>query len=92
MPAGHGLSAAADQQLAVAIMWAVPALCFPPVIYCMVITWLRDSEDPEEEFRKAGDGDSEHRHGAETWHRDGCTIEWHIIVTSRHGHEMGVAD
>ena len=58
--AGHGLSAAADQQLAVAIMWAVPALCFPPVIYCMVITWLRDSEDPEEEFRKAGDGDQIH--------------------------------
>ena len=56
--AGHGLSAAADQQLAVAIMWAVPALCFPPVIYGMLITWLRESEDPEEEFRKAGDGDS----------------------------------
>ena len=57
--AGHGLSAAADQQLAVAIMWAVPALCFPPVIYGMLITWLRESEDPEEEFRKAGDGDSD---------------------------------
>ena len=57
--AGHGLSAAADQQLAAAIMWAVPALCFPPVIYGMLITWLRDSDDPEEEFRKAGDGDSD---------------------------------
>ena len=56
--AGHGLSAAADQQLAVAIMWAVPALCFPPVIYSMLITWLRDSEDPEEELREAGEGDS----------------------------------
>jgi cytochrome c oxidase assembly factor CtaG len=27
------LSAAADQQIAVAILWAVPALCFLPVIY-----------------------------------------------------------
>jgi mannose-6-phosphate isomerase-like protein (cupin superfamily) len=35
---GHGLCAAADQQLAVAIMWAVPALCFPPVIYGSLIT------------------------------------------------------
>jgi len=34
------LSAAADQQIAVAIWWAVPALCFLPVIYIMVIAWL----------------------------------------------------
>ena len=34
------LSAAADQQIAVAILWAVPALCFLPVIYVMVIAWL----------------------------------------------------
>jgi cytochrome c oxidase assembly factor CtaG len=38
-PAG-GLSAAADQQIAVAILWAVPALCFLPVLYVTVITWL----------------------------------------------------
>jgi len=35
-----GLSAAADQQIAVAILWAVPALCFLPVLYVMVIAWL----------------------------------------------------
>ena len=35
-----GLSAAADQQIAVAILWAVPALCFLPVLYVTVITWL----------------------------------------------------
>jgi cytochrome c oxidase assembly factor CtaG len=34
------LSAVADQQIAVAILWAVPALCFLPVIYVMVIAWL----------------------------------------------------
>jgi cytochrome c oxidase assembly factor CtaG len=37
------LSAAADQQIAVAILWAVPALCFLPVIYVMVIAWLGGS-------------------------------------------------
>ncbi len=57
--AAHGLSTAADQQLAVAIMWAVPALCFPPVIYCMLMTWLHESEDPDDESRKACDGDSD---------------------------------
>ena len=38
-PAG-GLNAAADQQIAVAILWAVPALCFLPVLYVTVIAWL----------------------------------------------------
>ncbi len=55
--AGHGLSTAADQQLAVAVMWAVPALCFPPVIYGVITAWLRDSGDPDEEFREAGASD-----------------------------------
>jgi len=35
-----GLSAAADQQIAAAIMWAVPAACFLPVLFVMVIAWL----------------------------------------------------
>jgi cytochrome c oxidase assembly factor CtaG len=39
IPAG-GLSAAADQQIAVAILWAVPALCFLPVLSVTVIAWL----------------------------------------------------
>ena len=53
---GHGLSSAADQQFAVAVMWAVPALCFAPVIYGVIIAWLRDSSDPDEELREAGAG------------------------------------
>jgi len=40
------LSAAADQQIAVAILWAVPALCFLPVIYHMVIAWLGSTASP----------------------------------------------
>jgi cytochrome c oxidase assembly factor CtaG len=41
-----GLSAAADQQIAVAILWAVPALCFLPVLYVTVIAWLGASSAP----------------------------------------------
>lgn len=52
--AGLGLSTAADQQIAVAIMWAVPALCFPPVIFGVIMPWLRDSDDLDEELRRAG--------------------------------------
>jgi len=49
--AAHGgtagaLSVAADQQMAIAIMWAVPAICFVPVIYALVISWLGEREDP----------------------------------------------
>jgi cytochrome c oxidase assembly factor CtaG len=35
-----GLSGAADQQIAAAILWAVPAACFLPVLYVTVIAWL----------------------------------------------------
>lgn len=35
-----GLGAAADQQIAAAILWAVPAACFLPVLYVTVIAWL----------------------------------------------------
>ena len=41
-----GLGAAADQQIAVAILWAVPALCFLPVLYVTVIAWLGGGTSP----------------------------------------------
>ncbi len=43
------LSAAADRQLAVGIMWAVPAICFVPVVFVMFVAWTRDrpGEEPE---------------------------------------------
>jgi 5'-3' exonuclease len=41
-----GLNAAADQQIAVAISWAVPALCFVPVLYVTVIAWPRGWRSP----------------------------------------------
>jgi cytochrome c oxidase assembly factor CtaG len=51
---GSGLSAAADQQLAVALVWAVSAFCFLPVIFAGLLGWLRDTGD--EPRRLAGEG------------------------------------
>jgi len=47
-----GLSSVADQEIATGIMWAVPALCFAPVVFVAAITWLRDTEDPDEGLRE----------------------------------------
>lgn len=60
--AATGLSAGNDRQLAAAVMWAIPAFCFVPVVFAMILTWLRDSEDPDQELRSAslayaGNGD-----------------------------------
>jgi cytochrome c oxidase assembly factor CtaG len=46
-----GLNPVVDQEIATGIMWAVPALCFVPVVYVAALTWLRDSEDPDEALR-----------------------------------------
>ena len=55
-PAGHGLTTIADQEIAVSLLWAIPALCFAPVVYASLITWLRDSADPDDELRGIPDG------------------------------------
>ncbi|MGI9007502.1 MAG: cytochrome c oxidase assembly protein, partial [Streptosporangiaceae bacterium] len=49
--ARHGLGTVADQQIAAGLLWAIPALSFVPVIYFTLITWLRDSADPDQELR-----------------------------------------
>jgi cytochrome c oxidase assembly factor CtaG len=49
---GPGLGTAADQQIATAILWTVPALCFAPVIFASALRWLRDSSDPDSELRE----------------------------------------
>jgi cytochrome c oxidase assembly factor CtaG len=46
-----GLGTVADQEIATGIMWGVSAACFIPVVYVMAMTWLRDTEDPDEGLR-----------------------------------------
>jgi cytochrome c oxidase assembly factor CtaG len=48
---GHGLGTVADQEIAAGLLWAIPALCFVPVVYVALISWLRDSADPDDELR-----------------------------------------
>jgi len=48
---GAGPSPVADQEIATGILWAVPALCFVPVVFVTALTWLKDPEDPDEELR-----------------------------------------
>jgi cytochrome bd-type quinol oxidase subunit 2 len=43
------VSAAADRQLATAVLWAIPAICFAPVVYYMLITWLSERDKQEDE-------------------------------------------
>lgn len=50
--AGRGLSLWADQQVAAAILWAVGAACFIPVVFWNLIQWLRSEEDPDEELHR----------------------------------------
>jgi len=51
------LSIAADRQLAVAIMWAVPAICFLPVIFTLFITWIGNRDRPGQEPGPAAPAD-----------------------------------
>jgi cytochrome c oxidase assembly factor CtaG len=50
-PSGHGLGTVADQEIAAGLLWAIPGLAFVPVVYVALITWLRDSADPDDELR-----------------------------------------
>lgn len=47
------LSAPDDRQMAVGVMWAVPAICFTPVAYVMLMKWLGERDDPDAELRSA---------------------------------------
>ena len=50
--AGSGLSAVADQQITVGVVWAVSAFCFVPVIFVTMLSWLKDNDDPDEELQR----------------------------------------
>ena len=47
------LNGADDRQVAVAVMWAVPAICYMPVVYALLIKWLGERDDPDAELRAA---------------------------------------
>jgi cytochrome c oxidase assembly factor CtaG len=49
---GSALSAAADQQIAVALVWAVSACCFVPVVFVALLNWLSASDNPDEELQR----------------------------------------
>jgi cytochrome c oxidase assembly factor CtaG len=68
-----GLGAAADQQIASAVLWAVAAATFIPVIFWNALTWLQSEEDPDTEFLTLAR--TERRRGAApiTPKRDGPT-------------------
>jgi cytochrome c oxidase assembly factor CtaG len=50
--AGHGLSQAADQQVAAVVLWLIAAVVFVPVIFTHAMRWLRSEQDPDEELRR----------------------------------------
>jgi cytochrome c oxidase assembly factor CtaG len=59
-----GLSPVADQEITTGLMWAIPAACFVPVVFVAAVTWLKDTEDPDEELRAiVGEQDPERRPG-----------------------------
>lgn len=42
-------AAVPDHQLAVGVMWAVPAVCYVPVIFATMMSWLGNPREPGEE-------------------------------------------
>jgi cytochrome c oxidase assembly factor CtaG len=65
---GGGPGVVADQEIAVGLVWAVAGVCFVPVIFAGVISWLRDGGDVGEEFRQAFP-DASTRAGVRGWQR-----------------------
>jgi cytochrome c oxidase assembly factor CtaG len=58
--AGSALSAVADQQLTVALVWLVSGLCFVPVVFVTLLAWLKDSDDPDEELQRLARDERQH--------------------------------
>ena len=50
--AGSGLSAVADQEISVGLVWAVAGACFVPVVITSMLGWLAGGEDTDEEFQR----------------------------------------
>jgi cytochrome c oxidase assembly factor CtaG len=50
--AGHGVSQAADQQIAASLLWFFSAVAFVPVIYWNLVRWLQSEENPTDELNR----------------------------------------
>ena len=49
---GHGLSLAADQQVAAVVLWFIATMVFTPVIFANAMSWLHAEGDPDDELRR----------------------------------------
>lgn len=65
---GSRLGVVADQEIAVFLVWGVAGVCFVPVIFAGLFSWLRDSGDIGEEVRQAFP-DAGARVGVRGWQR-----------------------
>jgi len=63
-----GLGVVADQEIAVFLVWGVAGVCFVPVIFAGLFSWLRDSDDIGKEFKQAFP-DASARAGVRGWQR-----------------------
>jgi cytochrome c oxidase assembly factor CtaG len=59
-PAGGALSAVADQQITVALVWAVSAFCFVPVVFVTLLGWLSAGDNPDEELQRLARDERQH--------------------------------
>jgi hypothetical protein len=50
--AGHGLSRAADQQVAAVVLWFIATVVFAPVVFGNALRWLHADEEPDAQLRK----------------------------------------
>jgi len=49
---GHGLSQAADQQVAAMVLWLIATAIFAPVIFMNAMRWLHSDPEPDAELRR----------------------------------------
>jgi cytochrome c oxidase assembly factor CtaG len=59
-PASGALSAVADQEITVGLVWAVSAFCFVPVVFVTLLTWLSASDNPDEELQRLARDERQH--------------------------------
>lgn len=59
-PAGGALSAVADQEITVGLVWAVSACCFVPMVFVALLTWLSGAGERDEELQRLARDERQH--------------------------------